>query len=351
MNEFRYTNWLGSIISFNYSGDNRPDSTQFASACLTNGCTYHKKTSRGDAYYELVLDRDYLRLASGGSFWCPFTLEQIIRNLDDINEAVPVTYKIEETEKKFKINLKISNSLHSRKHFYVLTRVRYLYEFPQSALFYDVFRLKDTVKEFNDWSLQNLYNLVVSAIPIKYNGNANHFSGRSYWYDPYHSIPLNVQDSINELLSNEQLRDRDLKFISLNQIYNLIKKSPAKIPYEKNLFNSLAYWRDTEGFELRLPYYRENATLYTDNDKMKAKPVKIDSYSEKMAGILKTEIDLGYSKARAKALISNEYVERKKEIADKVRALAEETEKKEKKPFTRPRDARGRFIKIIKNED
>jgi hypothetical protein len=159
-------------------------------------------------------------------------------------------------------------------------------------------------------------------------------------------------------LSNEQLRDRDLRFISLNQIYNLIQKNPVKIPYDKDLFNSLAYWRDTEGFELRLPYYRENATLYTDSDKMKAKPVKIDSYTEKMAGILKTEINLGYTKVRAIRLVSDESNERRKEIENKVRALVEEKEKKKqeekkqgKKPFIRPRDAWGRFIKIVKNED
>ena len=356
MNEFKTTGWQGEIITFNYSGDNDPSKTIFASACLTNGCTNHKQgQSRGIAHYDLELRRDYVRLASGGSYWCPFTLDQVIRNLEDINEVVPFTFKIEETPEMFMIHLEIENSLSNRTHFYVLTRVRYLYEFPQCALFNDVFRLKDTVEEFADWSLQDLYNLVVSAIPVVQNTGKENFVGRSYWYDSYHSIPLNSVTGINERVSNKEMKGRNYKFTTLNQTYRMLNKIPAKIKYHKDLFNSLAYWRDVEGFELRLPFYKENSTLYTEQEKTKAGKVEIEYYEEKVKGILDTKIDLGLTREKAVNLISKDRNRRQKKISEDLKAWREEQRKKAAEPkpkgvkvywWERPRDSKGRFMKV-----
>ena len=328
MNEFKETFWQERIILANYSGNNNPNSSFFASACLTNGCTHHKRgVTKGDAYYELELRRDFTRLAAGGSFWCPFTLGQVIRNLDDINEVIPFTYRIDETPEMFKIYVKMPNSYSYMRHFYVLTRIRYLYEFPQSALFYDVFRLKDTVEEFSEWSLQDLYNLVVSAIPVKSQGPGCGFSGRSFWYDPYHSIPKNLSNQICERRPNSELLDRINDYSALNSIYGTIDKIPVKIPYHPELFNSLAYWMEDDGFSMRLPYYVENSTLYLNKHKKKAIEVSVEYYEEKVDTILKAKIKLGISKIKAQNLVESDYQRRSKELENRKKEYRKELER------------------------
>ena len=351
MREFGNTYWMGQILTFNYSGNNNPNGTLFASACLTNGCTYFKRKSMsGKAVYNINIGRDYLRLAAGGSFWCPFTFEQVIETLNDINEVVPIEFKVEETEECFRIQLEISNSLSYRIHFYVLTRVRYLYEFPQSALYYDAFRLKEKT-EFLNWSLQNLYNLVITAIPIVHPVNEKNipqgFNGRSLWYDNYHSIPLNVLKTVNNLLSNEELKEKvkHISFSSLNSIYSLENKSPVKLKYDSELFNSLSYWKEDIGFQIRLPYYLENSKLYTNNLK-KAKEIELDNIEDVRKKLREIKIDLGYNQPDAIKKVSKQYSDWCNRI---------EKEKKEyknpPKVFNRPRDARGRFIKIENHDN
>lgn len=338
MYEFKDTSWTGQIVQYNYSGNNDPRNTIFATACFTNGCTHHKNTSIGTAHYDFELRRDLVRLAAKNSFWCPFTLGQVIENLEDIADVVPMKFAVEETAEMFKIHLELENKLSNRVHFYVLTRVRYLYEFPQCALFNDVYKLKD-LDRFSKWDLQSLYGLVVCSIPIVRNDGKSYITGRSSWYDPYHSIPLNYQDRIPEKLSNEKLRKKNMNFSSLNAIYGCVSKFPVKIPFDKELFSSLAYWRDKEGFELRLPYYLENATLYEDRDKIKAANVTLDYYEETKKAILDTKVEL-LKQADANRIVQGDYSRRQREVEERAKEFGVKTFNE-----LHPRDERGRFKK------
>jgi hypothetical protein len=376
MNEFKKAAWAGEVAQFNYSGTNDPRETRFASACFTNGCTHHKGNRKvGTAYYDFELRKDFVRLAAFQAFWCPFNLDQVIENLNDINEVIPITYQIEETEEMFEIHLEISMELSSRVHFYVLTRVRYLYEFPQSALFYDVFRLRGTEK-FSGWTLQNLYNLVVSAIPSIPNQGIDRsgFNGRSYWYDPYHSIPKNSTSGISELKSNKELHEANYDFSTLNNTYRVLNKIPIKIPYDIQLFNSLSYWTEEDGFNLRYPYYLENSTLYENKKKLKAELVTIENFEEIKKKILEIPVNLGCTQQKALAIISKDRQRRvdiltkrtrewEKEHKAQIEAEKEEQRKREeakqqqfqewlersRQEFNRihPRNAQGRFIKKV----
>jgi hypothetical protein len=340
MYEFKNTSWAGLIVQYNYAKNNDPRNTGFATACLTNGCTHHKTTTLGTALYDIELRRDLVRLAAGHSFWCPFTLGQVIENLEDIAEVVPMEFAVEETAETFKIHLEISNSFSGRVHFYVLTRVRYLYEFPQCALFNDVYKLK-ALDRFSGWDLQSLYGLVVSSIPVVRNTGNEYITGRSSWYDPYHSIPLNYPDRIPVRLGNEDLKKKNLQFSTLNSIYGSISKVPVKIEFDKELFSSLAYWRDKEGFEMRLPYYLENATLYDDPKKNEAGKVTLDYYEETKKAILATKIDL-LRRDEANIIVQKDYSRRRREIDEKVKELGQMTFNE-----LHPRDEHGRFKKKV----
>lgn len=338
MYEFKDTSWVGQVVQYNYSQNNDPRNTIFATACFTNGCTNHKATESGKALYDFELRRDLVRLAAKHSFWCPFTLGQVIENLEDIADVVPMKFAVEETAEMFKIHLEVSNKLSKRVHFYVLTRVRYLYEFPQCALFNDVYKLK-ALDRFSDWDLQSLYGLVVSSIPIVRNDGKSYINGRSSWYDPYHSIPLNYSDRIPERLNNKKLREKNLSYSTLNAIYVYLFKVPVKINYDKELFSSLAYWRDKEGFEMRLPYYLENATLYDDPKKNVAEKVTLDYYEETKKAILDTKIEL-LKQADANKIVQEDYERRRKEMENKANELRMATFNE-----LHPRDKFGRFKK------
>lgn len=340
MYEFKNTSWAGQIVQYNYAKDNDPRNTIFATACFTNGCTNHKATKLGTAHYDFELRRDLVRLAAKHSFWCPFTLGQVIENLEDISEVVPMKFTVEETAEMFKIHLEIENSLSRRVHFYVLTRVRYLYEFPQCALFNDVYKLK-ALDRFSGWDLQSLYGLVVSSIPVVRNSGNEYMNGRSSWYDPYHSIPLNCTDRIPEMLGNAKLKEKNLDFSSLNAIYRCISKVPVKIKFDKELFSSLAYWRDKAGFDMRLPYYLENATLYDDPKKNTAEKVNIDHYDETKKAILDTKIEL-LKHDDAYRIVQGDYFRRLREVEERVKKFLIKTFNE-----LHPRDEHGRFKKKV----
>ncbi len=320
MKEFAQTSWMSNIVTYNYSGSGAPSSTYSASACLSNGCVYHKDDNikSGDAHYFINLRKDYSWIAAGGAFWCPFTLDQIIETLNEITKEFPFEFTVNETKAYYKIHLKVKMSLNKKEHFYILTRVRYLYEFPQSALYFDAYRLRD-LPEFSNWSLQDLYTLVVSSIPVVNSdpekgiiGN----SGRSAWYSEYHSIPKNSVQDISSLPSKLDLESlpSKVKMSALNNLYGVIHKTPVKIPYDVDLFNSVKYWELQEGFNLRLAYYRENSNLYTTN-KMKADPVYVDYFEDEKDIICKIKVELKDQKEAMK-LFDNEHSRKITEVKE-----------------------------------
>lgn len=279
MYEFRDARWMGGVVKYNFEPNNNPAKTVLASACLTNGCTYHltdnpRWSKKGVATYDIWLRRDLTYLSSGWAYWCPFTLGEVIKNLEDINEIIPFKFEIIESPTHFKIHLEIDKKeFIGRIHFYVLTRVRYLWEYPQCVLYKDALRLSEK-EEFSDWNLQDLYNLVVDSMPIVSSDrfNQNHIP-RNTWYDPYHSIPKCGKTTINKRQDNETLKKSVLsigRMGELNQLYKLSQKTPVKIPFDEGFFNSLVFWAKEEGFNARYPFYLENKTLHDDSDKKKA---------------------------------------------------------------------------------
>lgn len=361
MNEFKGKGWLGNIIFFNVAAGNDPSRWQEASACLTNGCTNYignlpaDQRRKGIAIYDLWLPRDYSYLKYGRAFWCPFTLGQVIRNLEDINEVVPFKFEIEESPELFKIRLEISKEdFAQRVHFYVLTRVRYLYEYPQSVLFKDAMELSE-MEEFSGWSLQSLYNLIVDSIPIARNCQNGYTCPRGAWYDCYHSIPTQSSNQINEILDTKTLKSR-LKTVgnlgALNNIYGKISKIPVKIPFDQEMFESLAYWKEPEGLRTRLPYYLANKELH-------------ENYSLRIAKVSKDlDFEEEFKIIKEKGSNEDKVVNDSNNLFNKIRNKRWKIIKQEKKEakikerekadswyaiFNKlhPRGADGRFIKKV----
>jgi hypothetical protein len=306
MNEFKDKGWRAQVVKYlineKYNGKNGA----LTGVCLSSFFSYLRDTINPFSLYEFSIPKGTIPLSIGYSDWCPFNLEEIIRTLEDIKLIVDFEYKVSETENYFRIILKISNkglSKERNNHFYLLTRVRYLYQYPYCVLYKDAMRLSK-IPEFSDWSLQDLYSLCIETNPDKYKFSDNK---EAYWYDAYHSVQLHPQQNFLEKKSKEQIKAilevPEFYMEQLNSIYKVqTDKISIKLP-NNDLLYSLAYWRDE--FNTRIPYYLANKKGYTTKNAENEKPKSID-YLEILNRVRNTKIDLG-DRNKNGELISQEF--------------------------------------------
>lgn len=397
MNEFDNTQWCSTyLLSYNFSGIGDPNKTRFASACFTNGCTYGLRDAAktGISYYEFRIPRTTKFIEAGFGTWCPFTMEQIIATLEDINDLVPFKFRIESTDELYKIFAEVNQSLHYKVHFYLLTRIRYLYEFPQCVFYYDAMRLKD-LPEFKDETLSNLYTLVVDSFLNMSNSNSLgiRVNGRSLLYDHYHSVPMMdaIDNSVKTnsglprtqfcsgFISNEEIRKFIQSKISMSALNNMqVRKriSIKKLPIELiKFFNCLSFWETPKFFEeLRLPFYKYNYRVllseFTERQVEYAKPFLYKNTEEdqelynsleeiiskfeipenymNLAKEIKensSEIDMTHI-TRNQNLLRGQHDDWQHEIRNQITAWNLSIVEKKKSTFEQlhPRDSHGRFI-------
>jgi hypothetical protein len=289
MDEFKDKVWKSHIVKYSLNKKRHNPKGVVAGTCLSGFFGYLKDTEDPFSLYEFCIPKGYIALSLGYSDWCPFERPEIIRTLEDIGRIIDFEYKFTESDNFFRLVLKISNKGKSEErnnHFYLLTRTRYLHQYPYCVLYKDAMRLSGR-PEFSDWSLQDLYSLCIETNPERIN-----IDSRKSWYDSYHSVQLHPKNHFIEKKSNEEIRSilRRSKFYmeALNSIYGIQEeKTSVKIP-NNGLLCSLAYWRDE--FESRVPYYLANKKGYTTNQ---SEDPGFPNYLEVKNRVKNTEIDLG----------------------------------------------------------
>lgn len=293
MDEFKSKGWRTQVVKYSLNKKYHESKGVIAGTCLSSFFGYLKNTEDPFSLYEFWIPKRYIALSLGYSDWCPFEKPEIIKTLEDIGRVIDFEYKFEESDVSFRIVLKISNEGKSKErnnHFYLLTRTRYLYQYPYCVLYKDAMRLSGR-PEFSDWNLQDLYSLCVETNPERIDLGL----GREIlWYDAYHSVPLHPQGHFIERKSEEELKStlRKPKFYmeALNSIYKIQEeKTSVRIP-NNDLLYSLVYWRDE--FESRVPYYLANKEGYTTG---KSEDPEFPNYLEIKNRVRNTEIDFGDS--------------------------------------------------------
>lgn len=291
MDEFKNKGWRAQVVKYSLNKKYHDSKGVIAGTCLSSFLSYLKDTEDPFSLYEFWIPKGYMALSSGYSDWCPFERPEIIITLEDIGRVIDFEYKFEESDDFFRIVLKISNERKSEErnnHFYLLTRTRYLYQYPYCVLYKDAMRLSGR-PEFSDWNFQDLYSLCVETNPEKIDIG---FGRETLWYDAYHSIPLHPQNHFIERKSEEDLKStlRKPKFYmeALNSIYKIQEeKTSVKIP-NNDLLYSLAYWRDE--FESRVPFYLANKEGYTTGQ---SEDPGFPNYLEIKNRVMNTKIDIG----------------------------------------------------------
>lgn len=138
----------------------------------------------------------------------------------------------------------ISLNINGKKiiHKFVLTWVRYLYEFPYNIILKEAYKLQNYGKPFSKYNIFNLYMLCSTAFP-ELPGCGHSFNHSGYF------------------LSNKTIKERLGMCKDLNDIYTPVSyeaydahslKFSNEIPYHYT-----DYWDDHDNFIKRIPHYKK----------------------------------------------------------------------------------------------
>lgn len=172
---------------------------------------------------------------------CLLTIEQLRNHLRQLRHIYPLHYKVTDiSDSEYN---KVSVSIHLKEvpalyHKYVLTWLRYTYEYPYNVLLRDTYLLKKD-PQFRFVSIANLFNAVTFSNPF--------LTGEG------HSISA---DTPHFFLTRKELKESIKTNIMLNDIYCRQRhyKKTYDIPQGFS-FNDIEWWNE-ENFELyRKPVY------------------------------------------------------------------------------------------------
>lgn len=196
-------------------------------------------------YRVVVYKDDHFIKVTRGSNACFLSKTELSNHLRQLQSLYPFKFLITEDTREVNnqtlpyyivtIHLKDVPGLF---HKYVLTWLRYTYEFPYNMILLDTYRLK-RLPMFRFMSISNLFNIVSNC--------ANTYVGNG------HSIS---ESFVHQPLSKKELKERIKHVRALNAIYNSLRISKDKLPETIEGYSSrdLEYW-SLDLFEIRKPYY------------------------------------------------------------------------------------------------
>jgi hypothetical protein len=176
---------------------------------------------------------------------CLFTKQQIRNHLKQAQEIYPFKYRVTEISNwknrgtVFRVHLTLKD-VPGTFHKYILTWLRYMYEYPYNVLLCDAYKLK-TEKCFRYSSISNLFNLVLG----------------SYCRNP-RSIHQITENNISKKMSKKELQVKLKNVRELNDIYLKLGDKKSTIPGEAlgKTISDIEYWKNNEIFNTyRKPVY------------------------------------------------------------------------------------------------
>lgn len=193
----------------------------------------------------------------------------IVHHLKILQSVFKFSYHLKEKEDHFVLTITLEGDLIYHK--YMLSWVRYLYEYPFNVFLEDAYKLKE-IPGFKFESIINLFNLVGATSGICQHGTRIHAIGETHWF--------------KALMTTKEIQAklRDLKGgnTRVNDIFPVVftnKRSfgdpPNKVENMKTLgeddnnLHSSDYWDSEEEFNKRLEFYKENYKILKDYKKKK----------------------------------------------------------------------------------
>lgn len=179
----------------------------------------------------------------------------VVHHLKILQSVFKFGYRLKETEDHFVLKMTLEGDLIYHK--YLLTWVRYLYEYPFNVFLADAMKLKQ-VPGFKFESIINLFNLVGASSGICQHGTGIHAIGETA--------------NFKELLTTKQIKQRLKELEGGNQRINNTFQylEDAKFKKLEDNDRQLAcseYWLSEALFEERVPIYQENYKLIKSKNK------------------------------------------------------------------------------------
>lgn len=237
MNEFKF---LDYYTKYSCKGTiNKKLSATYCFADIFKRVTSHSKIEVSVYLFKGLEQTKYSR-----SNACFFSLKEIKNHIKILQNLCSFSFSVKETDKAYIVTLNLKDLL-PIYHKYILTWVRYLYEYPYNVLLKDTYKLKRTIPTFRYQSIATLFNVTLSCYP-EYLRSVHHI--------PY-LRNLAVRYSTAKL---KQILNQDID--QLNNIY-LYKENTFVLPSSLDDYTvtDIEYWE--MGFEERLPVYMNTYKL------------------------------------------------------------------------------------------
>ena len=235
MREFEYLNYLTQ-----YSISGSMEMAMKRDACFS--------TIFNDAFkdqtntYKIILYTSDFELKNRHNNYCPFTKQQVKNHIRQLKDLGDFTFTVDEKEDHMEVTITISKKC-NLFHRYVVSWIRYLYEFPYNMLLKDAYKLKQEPR-FIFTSISNLMNVCVAA----YNWSQRDIHGITETRNMY--LPL----------TKKLLRQRINRKRTLHSIYDNAGRSWCYLNTTSGKDNeNFEYWSSPEMYDYRKSIYLQIA--------------------------------------------------------------------------------------------
>lgn len=191
----------------------------------------------------------------------------IVRHLRILKSVFKFSYNLKENEDHFILIITLHRDLIYHK--YMLSWVRYLYEFPFNVFLTDAYKLKNK-QGFKAESVINLFNLVGATSGIYQHGIDIHAIGETNKFKALMTTK-EIQKTLTDLCGgNTYINDvfpiiyHDKRNDEINKVKGL-----KTLEEEHDNLHSSDYWESEEEFNKRVELYKENYKILTNYKKKK----------------------------------------------------------------------------------
>lgn len=195
--------------------------------------------------YVIRIYQTFEKLDKNYSNFCPFTIQQIRRHINECKKVVPFKFSVMKDGKhKNRIEVKVHIDGPGIYHRFILTWIRYLYEYPYNMFMRDAWKLKELSPFCND-NIFNLMNLVGASLGHCGTGHTIGSLNR----------PQNRM-TIPQLASRLSKLGGDGIHYMGDEIFGLkVNTNVIEMPY-KDDWNS--FWNTDDRFENAIETYKKN---------------------------------------------------------------------------------------------
>lgn len=191
----------------------------------------------------------------------------IIHHLKILQSVFKFSYHLKENEDHFVLTMTLDGDLIYHK--YMLSWVRYLYEYPFNVFLADACKLKK-IDGFKFESIINLFNLVGATSGIYQHGTGIHAIGETAWFKALMTTK-EIQAKLKELEGGNKRVNDIFPILHANGEWGAPDKNEIEgvetLKEEDNNLHSSDYWSSEEEFNKRLKLYKKNYKILTDYKK------------------------------------------------------------------------------------